>query len=129
MSSPEKAGAAGPSARRSPLDNRRPTHAVADRVAVVGVWPTRVEDHFVDRLLELGCESESAVALWEMDPRESQVELGAEELCGRRRLRRMLGQQPIDEIDDAPLVGANGGLENSAHRQQNPLRGPDETPA
>ena len=45
------------------------------------------------------------MALGEVHPGETLVELGAEELGGARRLRRELCQELIDEIADALLVG------------------------
>ena len=47
------------------------------------------------------------MTFWEVHPGQSEVELSAEEFGGGRRLRRMFGQEAIDQIDDAPLVGAH----------------------
>ena len=53
----------------------------------------------------LGLTPEAAVALGEVDPGQPGVELGAEELGGRRVGRRVLGQEPLDGLGDALGVG------------------------
>ena len=62
----------------------------------------------LDQLLVARGEPEAALALGEVDPREAGVELGAEELGGRRVARRMLGEETVDGLGDALGVGSGG---------------------
>src|SRR5690606_23127540 len=84
-----------------------------------------VADAVVDHSLQLGVEPEAAVPLVEVDPRQPQVVLGAEELAGARRGRRVRLEQLVDEVVDALLVGGAGCLDHG--HGPNVLSGPRRT--
>jgi hypothetical protein len=84
----------------------RATHAVTDRVANGAERTAGSGNAIVDTPLKSRVESEPAAALVEVDPRQTGVELLAEE---RRRVglsRRVGGQQLVDQgIDERLVVG------------------------
>ena len=72
-------------------------------------------DAFVDRPLQPGRQSEPAVALREVHPRQTAVELVAEELTRRCRRRRVLLEQVVDEVAHLLGIGAEWRVDHS-HR-------------
>jgi hypothetical protein len=91
-------------------DDRRRRHPVTDRVAVVRDRRTGGGEPLVDRLLQLRGLAETAVALGEVDPRETLVELRAQEGRGVGGLRIEVGEELLDLLDDELLVGVGRGV-------------------
>jgi hypothetical protein len=82
---------------------------VADRVAVHRVRSAFGVHPLVDLLLELRGQAEAAVPFGEVHPRETAVELLAEEHLGIGGGGREGGEEVVDEFGDAALIGAQLG--------------------
>src|SRR5690606_37265070 len=92
-------------------------HAVADDVSDGGDRGTGPVEALVDRLLQPGRRSESAVALGEVHPGEAEVELADEELDGIGGGGVELAEQLVAQGQDVVLVDAGGGGGGGAHRR------------
>src|SRR6266849_6733189 len=71
-------------------------HAIADQVAGVGAGSASSAKPLVDDPLQLGRQPEPAVALGKVDPRQTGVELVAEELNALGGLGVMLRKQLVE---------------------------------
>ena len=112
--------------------DRRRAHAVTDRVAAVRDRRAGGEQLGVDGVLQLRRQAETAEALGEVHPRETEVVLRAEELGGRRRLRIELREKVVAQLGHTLLVRRHGGsshkLDRSVKCTDRPLPSPRAHP-